>query len=224
MYSDPCAARTAPPSLAARAYEALLNRIELRRIRPGQLLNRRAVAAELDVSVAPVIEAMIRLETEGLLETLPRKGTRVRLIDSEGLRGQLIVREAIECEAARLACGGPVRRHAPRLLPLARRIDATRLDAPGLWALEVGFHRSLVALAETPALLEAFDRVMRLGLFFAVNELVSDATAAVRSSHESLLRRLQRASPDAADRAVRSHLRTGKDPILRKPGARFGPV
>ncbi len=217
------AARPAPASLAGRAYEALLERLRTRRIRPGDLLNRRAVAAELGMSAAPVLEAMVRLESDGLLETLPRRGTRVRVVDREGLRGQLLLREAVECQAARLSCGRPVRRHAPRLLPLARRIDALRVDRPEIWTLERDFHRALVALAETPALLEAFDRVMRMGLFYAVNEAVPDGSGFARDSHENLLRRLQTPDPDAAERALRRHLRTGKEPILRGPDGRSGP-
>ena len=44
-----------------------------RELKPGEIINRRQIATRLDMSVAPVLEAMLRLESEGYLETLPRK-------------------------------------------------------------------------------------------------------------------------------------------------------
>ncbi|MCX7935224.1 MAG: GntR family transcriptional regulator, partial [Planctomycetota bacterium] len=76
---------------------------------PGEFLDRRGVAREIGISPAPVLEAMLRLQEEGLLEALPRRGTRVRIITADYLLGQLLVREALECEAARLICGQKVR-------------------------------------------------------------------------------------------------------------------
>jgi DNA-binding GntR family transcriptional regulator len=211
------ARRDAPASLAQRAYEALRDRLHAGAIRPGDLLNRRAVAASLGMSVAPVLEAMLWLEADGILETLPRKGTRVRVGTREDVRGQLIVREALECAAARLYRGAPVRRAAPRLRSLARQLDANRVGSPSQWQRELDFHRALVELAGCPALLDAFDRIMWQGLFYAVTTFVEDATRTTRDSHVDLLRKLQTADPDAAERAIRAHLRAGKEPILEGP-------
>src|SRR4051812_40425502 len=109
-------------SLASRVYEEILKRLLSGELAPGQIFNRRQTAAELGVSVAPVLEAMLELEAEGLIESLPRKGTRVRVLTLDDLQGQLVVREALECQAARLYCGRPVQRESKRLLRLAEEI------------------------------------------------------------------------------------------------------
>jgi DNA-binding transcriptional MocR family regulator len=71
-----------------------------RRSGHGDLINRRQVAAALGISTAPVHEAMAQLEAEGLLEALPRKGTRVRRALPHDVKDILIVREALD----KLAC------------------------------------------------------------------------------------------------------------------------
>ena len=71
--------------LSGEVYEALLARLMSGELLPGQLINRRDVAAQLGTSTAPVLEAMKQLEFDGYLETLPRKGTQVRIISEERL-------------------------------------------------------------------------------------------------------------------------------------------
>jgi DNA-binding GntR family transcriptional regulator len=142
----------------------------------------------------------------------------VRVGTRDDVRGLLVVREALECAAARLCRGAPVRRAAPRLRPLARQLDASRVDSSSHWQRELDFHRALVRLADCPALLEAFDRTMWQGLFHAVAAFVDGAPRAARDSHVELLRKLQTSDPDAAERALRAHLRAGKEPILEDPG------
>ena len=86
-------------SLSQRIYDSLLKKILSNEYPSGTILNRRAIAAEYHVSVAPVLEAMLQLEKDGLLETIPRKGTRVTVIRSEQVSGYLLIREALEIAA-----------------------------------------------------------------------------------------------------------------------------
>ena len=54
------------------------------------------------MSFLPVSEALLRLEFEGLLESRPRAGTRVRIPSPDDVRGHYLVREILETQAARL--------------------------------------------------------------------------------------------------------------------------
>src|SRR6266404_7934739 len=91
-----------PASLAAEAYEFVKHRI-LRGFLPmGQVISRRTLASELGMSFLPVSEALLRLEVEGLLESRPRAGTRVRIPSREDVIGHFTVREALEAQAAML--------------------------------------------------------------------------------------------------------------------------
>ena len=195
-------------SLSQVAYDHLSDRL-LNTLAPGDVLNRRQVAAELGISVAPVLEAMMQLEAEGLLQTLPRKGTQVRPIRSEDLRGQLLLREAIECQAARLYCGETVSAHSTELLALADTVDSSQGDSLARWRSEAAFHRALVMLAGCDALTEAFDRVMRAKLFISLKFFLEAHPADERGNHRRLIKELKR-DPDAAESVLRDHLRHGK--------------
>jgi DNA-binding GntR family transcriptional regulator len=199
-------------SLANKAYEMLSERLMDARLVPGMLLNRREIAAELDMSVAPVLEAMVQLESEGFLESVPRKGTLVRSVRLEDLRGQLILREALECEAALYYCGEPIERNESRLGEMARRIDATDDDARGdQWRADYAFHLALMECAGVAALTAAFRQVMRQKLFMAVNLYMSvHRTTKVMDSHVRLLAQLKTGKPDKAVEAIRAHLRSDK--------------
>src|SRR5207249_8718779 len=91
-----------PASLAAEAYEFVKQRILRGELPMGQVISRRKIAAELGMSFLPVSEALLRLEFEGLLESRPRAGTRVRIPSREDVRGHYVVREALEVQAAML--------------------------------------------------------------------------------------------------------------------------
>jgi len=71
------------PSLAAEAYNVVRQRILRGELVLGQAISRRKLAAELGMSFLPVSEALLRLEVEGLLESRPRAGTRVRIPSRE---------------------------------------------------------------------------------------------------------------------------------------------
>src|SRR5436190_23909174 len=92
----------ASSSLAGEAYQFVKHRILCGDLSMGQVISRRKIAAELGMSFLPVSEALLRLEFEGLLESRPRAGTRVRIPSREDVRGHYIVREALEAQAAML--------------------------------------------------------------------------------------------------------------------------
>ena len=201
-------------SLASRVYDKILDRLLSGQMPPGQTFNRPQVAAELGVSVAPILEAMLELEAEGLIETLPRKGTRVRVLSPEDLRGQLIVREALECQAARIYRGAPVERHVKRLMRLASEIDSAELRSSAHARQEVRFHHYLVSLAEVPVLTANFERIMKIGLLYAVQALHPTPESAPRSSHVELVNALLTSDPERAEAAIRGHIRVGKEPLM----------
>src|ERR1700720_1337061 len=91
-------------TLAGEAYGIIRERMLRGEGAIGQVISRRKVAAELGMSFLPVSEAFLRLEFEGLLESRPRAGTRVRIPSREDVRGHYLVRGALEVEAARLFC------------------------------------------------------------------------------------------------------------------------
>ncbi len=203
-------------SLSQQAYEHLSGLLLSNKLSPGDLVNRRQIAKDLKISVAPVLEAIVQLESEGLLESIPRKGTRVRSISIDDLRGQMILREAIECEAARIYCGEPVRKEQARLRPLAERLDGgDKQEMEKLWHLEYSFHLNLIQLTGIQTLATAYRNVMRSKLFMGMNLFLDAHPEAKRDNHVRLLRTLAKAEPNAAENLMRQHLRCGRQALFR---------
>ena len=192
--------------LSKRVYDQLYRAMIDSRLRPGDRLNRRQVAAELGVSVAPVLEAMTQLEWEGFLETSPRLGTVVRRVTLADVLGKFRLRQAIEVEAARVYAGALVRAARPTLEPLAEAADAAVPATTANFKSEVAFHVALVEAARCPELSVAFAGVMRHGLYHAAQKLLPALPERAAHGHARLLAGLCRADADAAERLIRRHL------------------
>ena len=65
-------------------------------LKPGERLMEIQLATKLGVSRTPVREAIRKLELEGLVLMIPRKGAEVADIVEKGLRDVLEVRKALE--------------------------------------------------------------------------------------------------------------------------------
>lgn len=92
-----------PGPLRERVYDALLELITTRALRPGQHLVESELAGHLGVSRQPVREALQRLNTEGWVDLRPAQGAFVHEPTEEEADQLLSVRTLLEAEAARLA-------------------------------------------------------------------------------------------------------------------------
>ena len=82
-----------------------LRRASLRgELKPGERLMEIQLANKLGVSRTPIREAIRKLELEGLVLMVPRKGAEVAEITEKNLRDVLEVRCALEELAVQLAC------------------------------------------------------------------------------------------------------------------------
>jgi DNA-binding GntR family transcriptional regulator len=154
---------------------------------------------------------MLKLEMDGFLESIPRKGTQVRPITPKDVYGQMVVREALECQAARLYCGEPVEKHEAALFDLADKLNDTRPGTPQHWRDEINFHYALIELTGVPALIKECHRAIHLNIFHAINRLVTVHDHADGSMHRELVVGLKTRDPGEAEAFIREHIRRGKE-------------
>jgi len=192
--------------LSQKVYRQLYDAMLDHRLQPGDRLNRRQVAEDLGVSVAPVLEAMMQLEWEGFLATSPRVGTIVRAVTVDDVLGKFRLRQAIEAEAARLYAGEPIRGVRSQLERLAERADAAKTGTLANYRTEVEFHTSLVEVAGCQALNEDFAHVMRHSLYHAAHHLLPVMPERTPQMHAKLIAAMCRADAETADRLIRRHL------------------
>jgi len=211
--------RSEASDLAGEAYVIIRERILRGEIAIGQVISRRKIAVELGMSFLPVSEAFLRLEFEGLLESRPRAGTRVRIPSREDVRGHYLVREALEAEAARLFTEMATPEERAELLKLAARVDATSVqhetDRFHYLNLHSKLHRRIAESTRCPALCEAIEKTRALSsTWLCVARSFSDGTAPRR--HRDLMDVLVTGDREAAAEAMREHVNTSMQRALER--------
>jgi DNA-binding GntR family transcriptional regulator len=93
-------AEAAKSTRVEAAYERLKDEIRTNRLPPGFQAPEPEIALRLGMSRTPVREALIRLEAEGLVELIPRRGVRVLPIRPEDMRDIYQILTALEPDAA----------------------------------------------------------------------------------------------------------------------------
>ena len=126
-----------------------------------------------------------------------------------------MVREAIECQAARLYCGKPVLENMDILLSYADEIEKAKFENIERWQLEIQIHHELLKITKCDALVQAFFRTIHLGVFYQINHmLVSQGLAPDFDNHRILIQNLSKANADEAEKLIRKHVRSGRSSFL----------
>lgn len=210
-------ASNAGASLAAEAYGVVRRRILRGEISLGQSVSRRKVAAELGMSFLPVSEALLRLEFEGLLESRPRAGTRVRIPSPEDVRGHYLVRQILEAEAARLFALVATRRERAQLVKMAARVDELsprRNRAPYL-TLHHRLHGRIAECARCAPLSAAIEQTCALSsTWFCL--LPRPAGMHTQRRHRDLANVLVTATPAKAAAAMREHVQWSQQEAMER--------
>lgn len=87
-------------SLKQRAYNHLRDGMLSGRIRPGTRLSEVALSESIGISRTPLREAIHQLESEGLVEQMPRFGAFVRVLERQDLLELYDLRQLMETHAA----------------------------------------------------------------------------------------------------------------------------
>lgn len=197
-------------SLASEAYSVVRQRILRGELVLGQVISRRKLAAELGMSFLPVSEALLRLEFEGLLESRPRAGTRVRIPSPDDVRGHYVVREALEVQAAMLFTVVATSGERAELRKLAARVDALSMqsDRTLYLNLHLKLHRRIAECTRCATLCDAIEKTHALAtIWFCVMRKPSPADSPTR--HQDLVETLCAGDPLRAADAVREHIAVG---------------
>lgn len=148
---DPAADAPAVPvqSRVGDAYQTLKNAIRDNLFAPGHQGSEQEIALRLGMSRTPVHEALIRLQEEGLVRILPKRGVLVTPLSPEDVGEVYDVIIALEGAAAELLAGmaRPVRQPAVAALDAINARMRSALSSNDLdgWAkADDGFHRTLI--------------------------------------------------------------------------------
>jgi DNA-binding GntR family transcriptional regulator len=205
------------PSLWNKAYYRIRERILRGEFSPGEALSARRLAEEFGMSLLPVSQAFKQLENDRLLESRPRAGTRVRIPQPEEIRGQCIVREALEAQSARLCSMHATMKERVDLVRQAEQLD-TLYDRFGrggdselqyaVHTLHFELHMRIAEYARCEELKDAIEKnqVLIYNWFF---DIAANRRNLPPGFHAELLRAVTGPDPLAADEAMRKHVQYG---------------
>ena len=175
----------------------------------GQRLTEQAVAEEMGTSAGPVREAFASLCSEGLLISLPHRGTFVSSVSQEEARGAYEVRHRLEPYAFDLAS----KRLTPQLNAelddiIARlREAALRKDYSEIIGLDMRFHGIFYANSGNPILIAVWpllEGTIRKFVAVAGRQYSRDYNDLVRR-HEELLANVRAGDMVAVARELADH-------------------
>ena len=142
-------------SLVTIVLDNTRKRILTGEFRPGQKINESEIAVNLGISRSPVREAFRILERDGLITTLPRKGSYITDISLKDLEELFEIRKILECYA--LDCIKKRAKKSPeKIQPMIEELDKNLLKKHDPFSVISGFHYSLVELSNNSRLIELY--------------------------------------------------------------------
>lgn len=126
------------PSLTIQAYETIRQRILTCQMPPGLAFTESDLSAQMEMSKTPIREALLRLQVEGLVETIPRRGYVVSALHVADINDIFDFRVMIEGSCAEIAAQRATPGDLARLDSLAQRSSAAydRVVDPDLQLLQ----------------------------------------------------------------------------------------
>lgn len=176
---------------------------------PGEVIDRKQLAEQYNVSTAPVKDALLMLAQDGFIDVRARSVTIVKSVQREDIDGIMVMREAIETQAARMICGDILRSHFDELEVEAKNLNNIS-DQMEYWRADIEFHRHLVALTDCPLMINTYRQIMNIGNFYRMNSFFMNDSPTGRLNHIDLLNDLLTEDASVADECIRRHLRSGK--------------
>ena len=186
---------------------------------PGTPLIEQAIAEDLDISRAPVREAIRTLSQEGLVESVAYKGSRVRVPSSRDVTEVYSMRGLLERFAVRRILASAAT-DGDRLAELCAVCDAMEGraaadDLRGVSAEDERFHRTLIRLADHDLLLDLWSHIaLRARHIMGLRNAQLRDPRQVAANHRAIVASLASGDLEGTLRLVSGHIDAGAQLIL----------
>jgi len=201
-------------SRALRAYHAIRTMILSRKLGAGEIVSEDRIAADLEVSRTPVREALLRLQSDGLMAKEMNQPFRVRLVSNREYFQTMRLRELLEGEAIAVATG---KISAEALDDVERDMLALKenpaVPAEIHWAADEKLH-DLIADASGNDVMAGMIRSLRITTrIFELSGLPSRFRPDTEE-HLIIIAALRSGDPEAARASIRAHIRSLTNDVL----------
>ncbi len=200
--------------LNQQAYDEIRRRILDGELPPSSPISEYQLAAALNISRTPVREALKRLEEEGLVWSIPNKGTFIAEMSAQDIMEIYQVRERLEGLAARIAAA---QMSASDIQQLEKELSTLyEAESNGqedeIFQCDVRLHKLIIAstqnirLSKILAMLDA--QMHRVRIIFSQSP---DWVQAVVQQHTTIVQKIKARDCEGAENAMVEHLRSACD-------------
>ena len=176
---------------------------------PGQRLMEIQLAEKMGVSRTPVREDIRKLELEGLVVMIPRKGAEVAHISGKNLRDVLEVRRALEELAGELACERMTEEEF-RLLEQANHKFTAVVGSDDITVIaqaDEAFHGLIYQATENERLIQMVNHLREQMYRYRIEHIKDRSQRKVLvQEHQEIMRALAARDVEATRRAIRNHI------------------
>lgn len=188
-------------------------------MKPGERLMEIHLANKLGVSRTPIREAIRKLELEGLVIMIPRRGAEVAQITWKNLKDVLEVRRAIDVLAIELACD---RMTAEELDELYRACEAFKeatmtQDARVIAKADVALHDLIVKSTRNDRLMQLVNTLSEQMYRYRF-EYIKDVSQHEKlvQEHNDMYQSILHKNKELAAEAVRKHIDNQEEAIIKQ--------
>lgn len=187
-------------------------------IKPGEIIDEKAIAAQLAISRTPVREAVKKLSDEDLVEVVAQSATRAARIDRKNIEESYLIRRALEIESAAQASLRMNRAHEDRLLDIlsGHSRAVARQDFVEAIGIDDTFHRYIAGISDLPRLWRTIEiskaPIDRCRHLMVPRQGQAEATL---EQHRAIIESLMTGNPETAKQAMREHLEAAYQSTLQ---------
>jgi DNA-binding GntR family transcriptional regulator len=215
--------RRATRSVREQVADALREAIVSGDLRPGERLGQERLCALFGVSPGPVREALRQLESEGLVEHFPNRGTFVLDVSEDELSRVLIpVRIVLESEAFKRTARNLSEHDVQRLEAHIADMEAgaAKADMGLINEADHRFHEYVLSASGLRHTLQLWRSISpRLRVQFARLAPRHERLSDIAQEHRALLRALRSGDPATIEGALEEHISQSAQELLKQPGS-----
>ena len=186
-------------------------------LKPGERLMEIQLANKLGVSRTPIREAIRKLELEGLVLMIPRKGAEVAEITEKNLRDVLEVRCALEELAVQLACERIDKRGIKELHTAADRFRDVlgSDDITQIAQADEAFHDVIFTATDNERLIQLLNNLREQMYRYRIEYLKKkECYPQLLGEHEAIISAIERHDKEKATRITGQHINNQVDTVL----------
>jgi DNA-binding GntR family transcriptional regulator len=207
--------KTVLKSIRDQIYEAIQQSIVNNSYKPGEELQIDRLAEEFGVSTTPIREALIRLESSGLVQLIPNKGARVTAFREEDIRDTWEVRKLLEPYAAGLTAEQDLSQEIQELNSAFEMLERGSQDGNLYIQSDIQLHELLYSHLSNELLKETLHNILQRSMrmrYFAedVSKMHDQVVQEVIIEHKRILQALTARDREKTVEAVRRHIENGE--------------